>query len=143
MTRAIESGRFNIAISEFMKYLNFVNKSGKLGKQSYETFLKTLSPYAPFITEELWERAGNEYSIHQTAWPRVVSRSEVSASRAPIAVTINGKLRGKIMLPEGVGDTEEEVVRYLKQDQRFSHELEELLIQRVVYRPGKIVNIVT
>lgn len=142
VTADIESGKFNTAVSEFMKYINFVDKSGKIGKQSYETFLKTLSPYAPFITEELWERVGNKYSIHQTSWPEHIER-EHAVSRAPIPVTINGKLRGTILLPEELGDTEEEIMAFVRSDPKFASQLENLTVKRVIYRQGKIFNIVT
>lgn len=142
VTQAIESGRFNIVISEFMKFVNYVNKSGKVSRQSYETFLKTLAPYAPFITEELWERVGNEYSIHQTSWPKPLKR-EGTTSQRNIPVTINGKLRGMVSLPEGLGDTENEIMALIKSDPRFADQLENLAVKKIIYKQGKVFNIVT
>lgn len=142
VTADIESGKFNTAVSEFMKYINFVDKSGKIGKQSYETFLKTLSPYAPFITEELWERAGNKYSIHESSWLRPIE-GERAVTRVPIPVTINGKLRGTISLPEELGDNEEAIMAFVRNDPKFASQLENLTVKRLIYRQGKIFNIVT
>jgi len=142
VTNYIESGKFNLVISEFMKYLNFVDKSGKIGKQSYETFLKTLAPYTPFIAEELWERAGNTYSIHQSSWPESIKR-EQSVSRVPIPITINGKFMGTILLPEELGDTEEEILAFIRSNERFASKLDNLTVKKVIYKRGKIFNIAT
>ena len=141
VTNYIESGKFNLVVSEFMKYLNFIDKSGKIGKQSYETFLKTLAPYTPFIAEELWERNGNTYSIHQSSWPESIKREE-AVNQAPIPVTINGKLRGTILLPEELGDTEEEIMAFVRSDPKFASQLENLTVKKVIYKRGKIFNIV-
>lgn len=140
VTNAIEQSRFNIAVSEFMKYLNYVDKSGKLKKQDYETFLKLLAPYAPFLTEELWERAGNEYSIHQSSWPKITSQE--TKKNVSIPVTINGKLRGTILQPEGLGETDEEILTFLKTDEKLAGVLEGVNPKRIIYRQGKVINIV-
>jgi tyrosyl-tRNA synthetase len=142
VTNYIESGKFNLVVSEFMKYLNFIDKSGKIGKQSYETFLKTLAPYTPFITEELWERVGNKYSIHQSSWPEAIKR-EQSVNQVPIPITVNGKLIGTILLPEGLGDTEEEILDFVRNNEKFAHRLENLTVKKIVYKRGKIFNIAT
>ena len=142
VTNYIESGKFNLVVSEFMKYLNFIDKSGKIGKQSYETFIKTLAPYTPFIAEELWERVGNTYSIHQSSWPESIKR-EQSVTQVPIPITVNGKLIGTILLPEGLGDTEEEVLDFVRNNEKFASKLGNLAVKKVVYKRGKIFNIAT
>lgn len=141
VTRAIESGKFNIAISEFMKFLNYIEKSGTIGRQSYEALLKTLAPYAPFITEELWERAGNEYSIHKTSWP-VHERNAGVAGETDIQVMINGRFKGTISLQQGLEKTEEEIMALVRSDSRFADQLGELPARRIVYKPGKVFNVV-
>lgn len=140
VTTAIEQSRFNIAVSEFMKYLNYVDKAGKINRQDYETFLKLLAPYAPFLTEELWERAGNEYSIHQSTWPKVDTQEREKSVTIP--VTINGKLRGTILQQEGLGESDEEILTFLRSDEKLAKALEGVTPKRVIYRQGRVINIV-
>lgn len=141
VTSAIESSRFNIAVSEFMKYINFVDESGKIDRQSYETFLKLLAPYAPFITEELWERAGNTYSIHQSSWPE--PSQEGARARSPIPVMVNGKFRGTILPQEGLGESDEEIMAFLRTDEKLAGQLTNITARRIIYKQGKAINIVT
>lgn len=140
VTTAIEQSRFNIAVSEFMKYLNYIDKAGKISGQDYETFLKLLAPYAPFLAEELWERAGNEYSIHQSTWPKVDTQEREKT--ITILVTINGKLRGTILQQEGLGESDEEILTFLRSDEKLAKALEGVIPKRVVYRQGRVINIV-
>lgn len=142
VTNYIEAGKFNLVVSEFMKYLNSIDKSGGITKQSYETFLKLLAPYTPFIAEELWERLGNGYSIHQSSWPEPIKTERGAANQVLTPVTINGKLMGTISLPEGLGDTEEEVLAFIRTNERFASKLGDSVVKKVVYKRGKIFNIV-
>lgn len=141
VTSAIRSNRFNVAVSEFMKYLNFIDQSGKIEKQSYETFLKLLAPYAPFITEELWQRAGNKYSIHQSSWPEMIKQEGILSKKA-IPVMINGKLRGTIMEQEGLGQTDEEILTFLRTDKKIFIHLENTNVKKIIYKQGRVINIV-
>jgi len=140
VTADIESGKFNTAVSEFMKYINSVDKSGKIGKQSYETFLKTLSPFAPFITEELWERVGNQYSIHKSSWPQAMTQETVGKP-VLIPVMVNNKVVGTFLQKEGL--TEEEILALLKANERFISRLEGLEIKKIIFKPGKVFNILS
>jgi leucyl-tRNA synthetase len=141
ITTAIESCKFNIAVSKFMEYLNFIDKSGGIGRQSYETFLKLLAPFAPFITEELWERAGNQYSIHQSLWPQTMMTQEGRGAPVSLIVMINNKIVGTFSHIEGL--TNEEILSLLKADKRFGSKLEGLKIKKIIYKPGKVFNILT
>lgn len=141
ITRNIESGRFNVAVSEFMKYVNFIEKSGKIEKRSYETFLTLLAPFAPFVTEELWSRMGNKYSIHQSLWPKPIAKESI-AGQNPIPITINGKLIDTILIPKELGDAEDEVLAFIKTNEKFASKLGNSTVRRMIYKRGKIFNIV-
>lgn len=140
VTDAIESGKFNTAVSDFMKYLNYIEQSGRIGEQSYETFLKLLAPFTPFITEEIWERTNNRYSIHQTAWP--IPSAIERPSIVSIPVMIDGKVRGTIALPADSKMTKEDVLSQVKDDPNFSDLLEGSKIERIIYKPGQVFSIV-
>ena len=140
VTKAIESGKFNIAVSEFMKYINFIDKSGGIGRQSYETFLKLLAPFAPFITEELWERVGNQYSIHRSLWPQTTIQEGIGRP-VSLPVMINNKVVGTFLQEERL--TDKEILALLKADERFGSRLEGLEIKKIIFKPGKVFNILT
>ena len=140
VTNAIETNRFNIAISEFMKYLNTVERSGRIGRRCYETLLTLLAPFAPFITEELWERLGNNYSIHQESWPSVIPQERV-ASGLPVSIMINNKFVGTITLEEGYNATDEEIYALLLTDTQFSARLDDLTVKQIIHKRGKVFNI--
>ena len=142
VTTAIESGRFNVAVSEFMKYINLIDKFEGIGRQSYETFLKLLSPFAPFITEELWARLGNQYSIHKTSWPRLATQ-EKDVKTSSIPVMINGKIRATIAQPVGADYTTEEVLALLKSNPNIPEDVKNIQAKRVIYKQDKIINILT
>lgn len=142
VTSAIESGKFNVAVSDFMKYLNFIDKNGVIGKQAYENLLKLLSPFTPFLTEELWHRTGNDSSIHESSWPTLTLK-EKAERKTPILVMINGKVQGDFLPQEGLGDTKEEVLAILRADPRFANKLEHLQVNNIIYRPGRVINILS
>lgn len=140
ISTAIESSKFNTAVSEFMKYLNTVDKSGRISRHAYETFLKLLAPLAPFITEELWERLGNKYSIHQASWPEPIAQEGIVA-RKQIPVMINGRFRGTISETDEMGD--EEILELLRSDPRFAEMLTGVKVKRIINKPSQVFNIVT
>ncbi|MCX6816541.1 MAG: class I tRNA ligase family protein [Candidatus Beckwithbacteria bacterium] len=142
ITGAIEAGKYNVAVSDFMKYLNFIEQSRKISHQSYETFLKLLAPFAPFIAEELWERVGNRYSIHQSEWPQAIADKGIGQTIS-LPVMINGKVKGTIPQPAGVEYTQEEIMAILKADPGLANELKDLKVKRIIYKQGKIFNILT
>jgi leucyl-tRNA synthetase len=141
VSQAIETSKFNVAVSEFMKYVNFVDKNGGIDTESYETFLKLLAPFAPFITEELWEKRGNEYSIHKTSWPIVSQQEQKSHDETQIQVMINGKFKGTIGITEEMAESAEEIFKFISGNEQYSSLLENTIAQRIIYKPGKIINI--
>lgn len=141
ISRAIQSYKFNIAISSFMKYINFIDKAGKISRKSYETLLKLLAPFAPFITEELWERAGNKYSIHLSSWPEA-TKQDAKDPYIIIPIMINGKVIGTFSEPAGVELAETDILDMLRRDAQLSYRFIDLNVSKIIYKPGKIFNIV-
>lgn len=131
----IESFKFNTAVSSFMIFINHAEKEG-LSKTSYQIFLQLLAPFAPHLTEELWQARGNEDSIHAASWPHAdpaYLRDEV----VTVSVQINGKMRGTVTV---ANDSDEDaVVRAVQQDPTLSAKLGGD-ITRVIYVQNKIVN---
>jgi leucyl-tRNA synthetase len=138
VTRDIESFKFNTAISAMMIFINAAEKDG-LSETTYKTFLRLLAPFAPHLTEELWQEAEESFSIHTAAWPEA-DKSLLAKDSATIAVQINGKARGTILLPV---DADEETAKEmaLKEKSVVRH-LEGTEIRRVVYVPGRVINFI-
>jgi len=133
----IEEYKFNTAISALMVFVNAVEKTG-LTESSYQAFLKLLAPFAPHLTEELWEALGETDSIHTETFP-VADPALVKDDEVTIGVQINGKVRGDITLP---ADADEATAIAAVRD---NNRLKELIgggVQKVIYVPGRILSII-
>jgi leucyl-tRNA synthetase len=129
--------KFNTAISEMMVLVNELHKAGCYSREAVETVLLLLAPYAPHITEELWQVLGNETSISGAAWP-VFDPDLASDDVVTIAVQVNGKLRGTFDAP--VQSTKEELLQEAKQVESVVKFLEGQAIVKEIVVPGKLVN---
>ena len=136
----IDNMKFNTAVSCLMIYTNSLDKFEKIDKESFETFLKLLSPFAPHITEELWQRLGHGGSIQKESWPDV-DKSELVKSSYSVPVQIDTKVRATITLP--VDETEERVKEVVLAMPEVVRWLEGKDIERFIYKSGQIVSIVT
>jgi leucyl-tRNA synthetase len=132
----IELYKFNTAISAMMIFVNAAEKEG-LSNESYRTFLKLLAPFAPHITEELYNALGETESIHLQPFP---SYDEALAKEdvVTIGVQINGKIRGNITLSPDA--TEAEAVALAKETEGLKDRLQGD-IAKVIYVPGRILNL--
>ena len=98
-----------------------------------------LAPMAPHIAEELWERAGLGYSVHNQRWPEW--DAELAADElVTLVVQVNGRLRDRIEVPVSI--TEDEAKKLALDSDRARPHIQGKEIARVIYVPGKLVNIV-
>lgn len=134
----IHALKFNTAISALMVYLNAVEKSG-LSTDDYHCFLRMLAPFAPHLSEELWEQAGHESSVHRESWPKFDPNLLIS-SEVTIAVQINGKVRATITLERDA--TEEMVLDAAQQDEVIRRRLNSAQILKVIYVPNRAINLI-
>jgi leucyl-tRNA synthetase len=134
----ISTYKFNTAISTMMIFVNQAEKTS-ISKESLLIFLRLLAPFAPHITDELWQEQGNDSSIHLSAFPEADESLTVDES-VTIGVQINGKLRGSVVVAP---DAEESLVKQMVLD---SADLQKYLetgeMVKFIYVPGRIVNIV-
>jgi leucyl-tRNA synthetase len=134
----IETFKFNTAVSAMMIFLNLAEKEG-LSKDSYHMLLRLLAPFAPHITEELHHEAGYEKSIHLANFPSP-DHNLIVDNEVTIGVQINGKVRGDITIsPEA---TQEEALSEANNNLNIKARIEEGKIVKVIYKPGKILNII-
>lgn len=135
----IEAMKFNTAISQMMIFVNLVEKEKNISKETYEVFLKLLAPFAPHITEELWEKMGNKESIHKESWPKFDSKI-LKSDTMTITVQVNGKVRGQFDVPtEEKQKKIEEVAVGLDIVQRY---IKDQKVKKIIYISGKLVSIV-
>ncbi|NNM84071.1 leucine--tRNA ligase [Candidatus Parcubacteria bacterium] len=135
----IEAFKFNTAVSQAMICLNAFEKERAIGREQWSTFLRLLAPIAPHITEELWERLGETYSIHQASWPTYDAAHLVSDT-VEVVVQVNGKRRGSLTLTSNA--PEDEVAAAARMLPAVAASLGGNEPKRIVYMPNKIVNIV-
>ncbi|HOZ53424.1 MAG TPA: leucine--tRNA ligase [bacterium] len=134
----IEDLKFNTAISQLMILINNFSQQENFSKNSFEKFLLILAPFAPFLTEELWEKIGNDFSIHQQEWPSY-DEALLSTEKISLAVQFNGKTRGVIQVNRDL--SEENIINLIKNDEK----LKSYLIsdsKKIIYIKNKIINII-
>lgn len=134
----IEGFKFNTAVSSMMIFVNTAEKSG-LSKASYENFLKLLAPFAVHLTEELWANQGHETSVHLEKYPEA-NLELAKDDTVVIGVQVNGKSRGSIEI--SVDTSEVDAVETAKREESVSRHLGESQIKKVVYVPGRILNLI-
>jgi leucyl-tRNA synthetase len=139
VTADIRELGYNTAIAAMMVYVSSVQQHHELYAEEVEGLLLLLAPFAPHIAEELWERIGRPYSIHQQAWP-VADPALLARELETIAVQVNGRSRGTVELSAGAAEAEAvEAACQVETVQRF---LNGSPIRRVVYVPGRAINLV-
>ena len=130
---------FNVAISQMMIFINEASKFEKLPKAMWEGFVLLLSPYAPHLGEELWQKLGHDKSNAYEKWP-VFDEKYCLEDTKEIVVSVNGKVRDKF---EAATDTpKEELEKLAKETEGFRKFSEGKEIVKVIVVPNKLVNIV-
>jgi leucyl-tRNA synthetase len=139
VTEDFEALRFNTAISQLMVFINDANKQEVLPKALIQGFVKMLSPIAPHICEELWEKLGGESSIAYESWP-VWDEAQLVENEIEIVVQVNGKLKAKLTIPANINgqDMEQAALK----EEMVLQSIEGKTIRKVITVPGKLVNIV-
>ena len=145
-TEDIEGFRFNTMIAALMEMTNGLyqaREAGPVDRDAWQEAIRSLilmmAPIAPHIAEELWSRTGGVYSVHQQAWPEwdaeLLREDEVT-----LVVQINGKLRDRIQVPAGISEAQAKELALASEAVRKHMTGTEP--KRVIYVPGKLVNIV-
>ena len=139
ITQRLNNFSLNTVISGFMEYNNkFIDmaKNGGVDKETLETFVILLAPFAPHIAEELWKALGNEKSVFENKWPEA-DEEAMKDNEKEIAVQINGKTKAVVKLPVDIA--KEDALAAGK------NEIEDKLtgtVVKEVYVPGRIINFV-
>lgn len=135
----IDALHFNTAISQMMIFTNLCMKKGKVHRESAEAFIRLLAPFAPHLSEEVWQLLGHKHSIALSSWPEY-DESLLQEESHEYPVMINGKLRFKIRLPLEMPEDQ-------MKEQVLTHETALKWTggkppKRFIHVPNKIINIV-
>ncbi|OLN21651.1 leucine--tRNA ligase [Domibacillus antri] len=139
VTDDYEGLRFNTAISQMMVFVNEANKAETIPTAFAEGFVKLLSPLAPHLAEELWEKLGHTETVTYEAWPEF-DASKLVDDEVEIVLQLNGKVKTKLMVSKDA--TREQMEEIALADEKFQADLAGKTIRKVIAVPGKLVNVV-
>ncbi|MAG15070.1 MAG: leucine--tRNA ligase [Dehalococcoidales bacterium] len=137
---------FNTMVAALMEFTNYLGKVKEAQavttldwEESIDTLLRLLSPTTPHLTEELWQKTGREYSIHNQSWP-VWDEALAKDEEITLVVQVNGKVRDRITVPASI--TEDEARQLAPDRPKIKPYLTDKTVTKVIYVPGKLVNLV-
>ncbi|MBR1751856.1 MAG: class I tRNA ligase family protein, partial [Ruminococcus sp.] len=135
----IEAMKFNTAIASMMTLLNDMYNAGSVTKREFRDFLVILYPFAPHITEELYEACGFGGVLSEQEW---VSWDEALCIDATVEIVcqINGKIKCKLNIPKD--STKEEMIALAKQQPEIAEAMDGKSVVKEIAVPAKLVNIV-
>lgn len=139
VTEDYEHLRFNTAISQMMVFINEGYKADAIPKQYVEGFVKLLSPVAPHLAEEMWEKLGHQGTVSYEPWP-TYDESKLVDDEVEIVVQVNGKMKTKLMVSKEA--TKEEMEQLAMNEEKVQEQIAGKTIRKVIAVPGKLVNIV-
>jgi leucyl-tRNA synthetase len=139
VTQSVADLRFNTAIAEMMVFINEATKASSIPRPWFEMFVKILSPFAPHLAEELWQRLGHMQSITYEPWP-VHDEAKLARAVLQIAVQVSGKLRGQIEVAPDA--SEPDVLAAAQADPKVQSFLAGKPIKKAIYVKGRLVNLV-
>ncbi|WP_028783516.1 leucine--tRNA ligase [Thalassobacillus devorans] len=139
VTENFEGLRFNTGISQMMVFVNEGYKAEILPKEYIEGFVKILSPVAPHLAEELWEKLGHEGTIAYQEWP-TYDESKLVENEVEIVIQVMGKVRAKMTVSKDA--SKEDLEKQAIEHEKVQEWLEGKTVRKVIAIPGKLVNIV-
>jgi leucyl-tRNA synthetase len=111
----------------------------ELYQEAIETLLLLMAPNTPHITEELWSRIGNAYSIHNQSWPEF-NPELAREDEITLVVQVNGKVRDRITVPADINESDAKETAL--QSEAVQRHLSGKEPRKVIVVPGRLVNIV-
>ena len=139
VTEDIEGLKMNTAIAALMSLLNDIQSQGGINRAEFKTYLILLNPFAPHITEELWQQAGFKGMLNEAEWP-AYDESKCADSTVEIAVQVNGRIKARINVAADI--TAADAIAAAKADSAVAELTEGKSIVKELYVPKKLVNIV-
>ena len=135
----IEAMKFNTAIAAVMTLLNAVYDKGSINRAELRDLILIVNPFAPHVTEEIWQNMGFGGMLNEAEWPSFDEAKTVDDT-VEIVLQIMGKVRSRMTIP--VDMPKDEVIAAAKQDEKIAELIAGKEIKKEIYVPGKLVNIV-
>ncbi|HNW56092.1 MAG TPA: leucine--tRNA ligase, partial [bacterium] len=135
----IEQFKFNTVVSALMILVNNLVEQTTINRNDYHKLLIALSPLAPYISQELWQRTNGVGFVAEQPWPQI-NPAECQDDSVNLVVQFNGKTRGTIELPVKVN--QEEAISAIKDDANLNRYWPETPIVKTIFVPGKLINLV-
>ncbi|MDZ8189176.1 MAG: class I tRNA ligase family protein [Nostoc sp. ChiSLP02] len=140
ISKDIQSLKYNTAIAALMSYFNMLQSKSSIAEVELKSYLLMLAPFAPHVTEELWQQLGESGSIHQQTFPQFDPEFLIT-EQVTVAVQIDGRTRTRITIsPEA---SKEEAMAIARQTKAVQWYLKNQELGRVVYVPGRAINFVS
>jgi len=135
----IEAMKFNTALAALMILANRLGRCAAIRPEDFERFVLLLAPFAPHMSEELWERLGHTDLVARAEWP-AYDEALLVEEEVTLAVQVNGKVRSRVTVP---ADADEAAVREAAlADEKVAKYVTGREVKKVVVVPGRLVNIV-
>ncbi len=138
VTQDIDVLKMNTAIACLMSLLNEIAEQKRITRGEFATFLLLLNPFAPHITEELWQVCGFKGQIAQAKWP-AYDEAKCVEDTVELVVQVNGRLRAKLAVDAAI--SKEDALALAKADASVAKDLAGKTIVKEIFVPGKLVNI--
>ena len=135
----IQRFALNTAIAQMIVWVNEAGKAQSVGRDQCERFLQILSPFAPHLCEELWERLGHRESLVHAPWPKY-NQALTQDETIGMAIQVNGKLKARIQVPAQAG--EDDLIATAKENEAIASILTDKQIKRVIVVPGRLLNLI-
>ncbi len=135
----IETLKYNTAIAAMMALMNDFDQNGGVTREEYRVLLLLLNPFAPHMTEEIWEQLQYGGQLAHAAWP-AYDEAKCTEATVEIAVQVNGKLRSRIAVAADISAAD--ALAAAKADAKIAPLLEGMQLVKELYVPGKLVNLV-
>ncbi len=139
VTSDIDTMKFNTAIAAMMAFVNEVYEVGTLTNDELTVLIKLLNPFAPHLTEEMWEYMGKTSLLSLENWPQY-DESKTVDDTIKIAVQVNGKLKATIDISKNI--SKDDALKTAKNEPKVAEFIAGKEIVKEIFVPGKIVNIV-
>ena len=134
----IDALKANTAIAQLMIYVNALSDQGGATKAEYELLLQLLNPFAPHMTEELWQQLGHTEQLAYHAWP-TYDEAKCVEQTIEIAVQVNGKVKARIKVPAAIENAD--AIAAAKAEPAVAEAIASKTIAKEIYVKGKLVNI--
>ena len=134
----IDALKANTAIAQLMIFVNELNDHGGATRAEYEVLLQLLNPFAPHLTEELWQQLGHDTQLAYTPWP-AYDEAKCVEQTIEIAVQVNGKVKARIRVPAAIEQAD--ALAAAKAEPAVAAAIAGKAIAKEIYVKGKLVNI--